>query len=382
MKSKWKFLLPFLGILTCICSCGETSNTSDSIVSPSFDSSSLAPSSSENTSMSSSSKKETLDDFTSTTKTRVFEVQGYHNLYEDINFKNGFVLTKTSTKAEGGPYHKEYLKYYEETQDETPTWSIAQWGSRYDMYDDYLMTRSEDGFSYGYSSKGGKWSNGSFISAKRAGFQTRTGAITLECNAETEYDRPRQKGEDWPALLLGQSFDHHLIQVASLESLVMEAQFEIVKFEDKMNGEAQSNLHAAQLVWYITLQNRNKGSKDYGKYVWLGVPLWDNRNAGKVTDLFAQVDAGTSALMYNSSTRYYYSRYDGKMPEAHQTATATFEVMQVASSAYHLALQRGFFTTTQFEDLYIGGTNFGFEVPGTYNIGVRIDDIGVYYKEL
>ena len=387
-KSFFQFSL-LISVLLCACA-GESQNSSITTIestsnissSKSESTSSLVPSNTTSSFLtSSSSQKETLDDFLTTEKCTSFMDRGYLPLYKDINFKNGFILSKTSTKAEGGPHYKEYLKYYEETKEIIPTWTLAQWGTRHDLYNNYALTRSKDGFTYSYSCLGGKSSNGMFISAKRLQLNSKTGEIDLELNAETEYDAPRKKGEDWPCILLSQTFQNNLIHIASSRSIVMEAEFEITKFEDKMGASAVQNLHAAQFVWYITLQNRNKQSKDYGRYIWLGVPLWDNRNAGKETELFAQVDEGTSAMMYNSSTRAYYDQSNNsKMPLAHQKAKATFEVMKVARVAYDYAISHGFLGSTEFEELYIGGTNFGFEVPGTYNIGVHIDNIGVYYK--
>ena len=382
MKKQYFQISIFVALLLCSCAKrienASTLKESTPDLNSSFqsESSSFTPSSS-----FISSKQETLDDFKTTEKCLYFMNQGYLPLYKDINFKNGFILSKTSTSAEGGPHYEEYLKYYEETKDIKPTWTLAQWGSRHDLYQNYAFTRSEEGFIYSYSCLGGNKNNGMFISAKRLRFNTKTGEIDLELNAETEYDEPRKRGENWPALLLSQNFGNNLIQISSSRSIIMEAEFEVTKFEDKMGNAAQVNLHAAQVVWYITLQNRNKKSKDYGSYIWLGVPLWDNRKSGKETELFAQVDDGTSSLMYNSSSRAYYDKTnEGKMPVVGQKAKATFEVMKVARTAYDYAIAHGYLGSTEFKDLYIGGTNFGFEVPGTYNIGVHFDNIGVYYK--
>lgn len=375
MKKQYFQISIFVALLLCSCAKrienASTSKESTPDLNSSFQSESFSftPSSS-----FISSKQETLDDFKTTEKCLYFMNQGYLPLYKDINFKNGFILSKTSTSAEGGPHYEEYLKYYEETKDIKPTWTVAQWGSRHDLYQNYAFTRSEEGFIYSYSCLGGNNNNGMFISAKRLRFNTKTGEIDLELNAETEYDEPRKRGEDWPALLLSQNFNQNLIQISSSRSIIMEAEFEVTKFEDKMGN-------AAQVVWYITLQNRNKQSKDYGSYIWLGVPLWDNRKSGKETELFAQVDEGTSSLMYNSSSRAYYDKTnEGKMPVVGQKAKATFEVMKVARTAYDFAITHGYLGSTEFEDLYIGGTNFGFEIPGTYNLGVHFDNIGVYYK--
>lgn len=363
----------FVGLL--LCSCGKKPQGSST---SKEDTSLTTPSSF--TSVE-TSKKETINDFSGTKASRSFASQGYSTLYKDINFKNGFILSKTSTSAEGGPRYEEYLKYYEETKNYQPFWSLAQWGSRHDLYHNYELTHSDDGFTYGYTALSGKTLGDTFIPAKSVQFNSKTGEIDLELNAETEYDEPRKKGERWPHLLLGQDFSDNLVHISSARSIIMEAEFEVTKFEDKILSLADPSLHAAQLVWYITIQNRNMSSPNYGSYVWLGVPLWDNRKAGKETELFAQLDTGTSSLMYNSSTHEYYNQSnDSKMPLIHQKAKATFEVTKAARLAYDYAIAHGYLGSTEFKDLYIGSTNFGFEVSGMYNIAVHFDSIGVYYK--
>lgn len=56
--------------------------------------------------------------------------------------------------------------------------------------------------------------------------------------------------------------------------------------------------------------------------------------------------------------------------------------MDIVRQAYDLAIERGYLGEKKFEDLSIGGMNFGFEVPGTYNIGVEFESIGVFMKAL
>jgi len=340
----------------------------------------IFPSNTTSSSTDSKNHQSILDDYVTTEKIESFRQRGYNSLFSDTNFKDGFRITKTSTNAEGGPYHDEYFHYYEETQFNIPSWILCQWGSQYDIYQNYNLETSADGLEYTLCSKGGKMIDNQFVPAKRASFNTKTGSTYLECNAETEYDTPRKNGEPWVHVLLEQKFKSPLVHVLELESLVMEATFEIQKFEDKMGDAFNPGLHAAQVVWYITIQNRNQESADYGKYIWFGVSLWDNRSSGKKTKLYAQIDGGTESFVYNPPSTYYYLSNDGKLPVVNQKVTATMEVMQVVREAYDLAIQRGFLGTTQYEDLYVGGMNFGFEVPGTYNIGVMFDDIGVYYK--
>ena len=208
------------------------------------------------------------------------------------------------------------------------------------------------------------------------------GSIYMELNAETEYDRPRQDGESWPHTLLSQEFGPDLVHVSELEDLVMNMSYEITKFEDCMGATANSNKHCAQLVWYITLQNRVQGHKDYGKYVWFGITLWDNRISGAAFGGYAAEDAGkedaTHAFIYQPASSLVHP--NGKCPVVGQYRTVDFHLMDAAKAAFNTAKERGYLGDTAWEDLYIGGMNFGFEVTGTYNVAVQIDSVGVYYK--
>ena len=206
----------------------------------------------------------------------------------------------------------------------------------------------------------------------------------MELNAQVEYDRPRQDGESWPHTLLSQDFgpDGSLVHVSELEDIVMNMSYEITKFEDCMGKSADTNKHCAQLVWYITLQNRTPGHKDYGKYVWFGITLWDNRLSGASYGGYAAEDAGkedaTHAFIYQPSSALVQP--NGKCPVVNEYRTVDFHLLEVAKTAFNTAKDRGYLGDTTWEDLYIGGMNFGFEVTGTYNIAVQIDSVGVYYK--
>lgn len=357
-----------------------TSITSDTSVSSSVSISTNPSVSSSPNNSSSSTPIDSIYNYTTTTKYEYYKQKGYEKLYEDINFAKGFILTKTSTTAPGGMYHDQYLKHYQEFQEEEPDWILAQWGSKYDMYKALIEENSDDGFSFSYTSRGGKTLEEAKIPAKKVAFNSKTGAVYLECNAESEYDEPRKPGEEWPSLLLGQRFENRLINVNTCKSIVMEAQYEVTKFEDKMNGSAIISTHAAQAVWYVTLSNRNRSSKEYGKYIWLGIRLWDNRDAGKETTLFSAIDGGTSSLMYNTKSSDYLKSNDGKIPNVNEKVVASIDIIETAHKAYEAAMSRGYFNVTQFSDLYLGGTNFGLEIPGTYNLGISIDDINVYYQ--
>lgn len=298
---------------------------------------------------------------------------GYQALFADPFLKNGVTVLKPDG-TEAGVISGTNAKG-------EAAWVFPQWGSKYDLFNYAERNYYKGGDAFAYISSG-KLIDGEIIPAKILTIDSTVGSIYMELNAETEYDRPRQDGESWPHTLLSQEFGPDLVHVSELEDLVMNMSYEITKFEDCMGATANSNKHCAQLVWYITLQNRVQGHKDYGKYVWFGITLWDNRISGAAFGGYAAEDAGkedaTHAFIYQPASSLVHP--NGKCPVVGQYRTVDFHLMDAAKAAFNTAKERGYLGDTAWEDLYIGGMNFGFEVTGTYNVAVQIDSVGVYYK--
>ena len=301
--------------------------------------------------------------------------EGYEALFADPFLKNGVSVLKPDGSVAGT------ISGVNATDE--VAWVFPQWGSKYDIYDYYKRNFFNGGNAFTYVS-GGQKINGVEVPAKILTVDSTVGSIYMELNAQVEYDRPRQDGESWPHTLLSQNFgsDSELIHVSELEDLVMNMSYEITKFEDCMGSTADTNKHCAQLVWYITLQNRVPGHKDYGKYVWFGITLWDNRLSGAFFGGYAAEDAGkedaTHAFIYQPASSLVHP--NGKCPVVNEYRTVDFHLLDAAKTAFNTAKERGYLGDTEWEDLYIGGMNFGFEVTGTYNVAVQIDSVGVYYK--
>lgn len=294
-----------------------------------------------------------------------------HNYLKDTLFTDGFRLSKLD---EGAPdYHTKPL--VTENSGVAPAWTIAQWSSKYDLMEGTRASRfGEYTFTYDKTTP----------AAKSVSVNTKTGDITITLNAEVEYENDRVENQPWPCVLMEQSwYGDELIRIADMQSLTMRMDYKVTKLEDKMHGAVNAGLHCAQAVWYVTLQNRNYDSPDYGKYIWFGILLYDNRLAGTVNDLFAAEDGGkeenTGAFIYQPSSSEWSET--GLVPDIKQATEVRFDLLKAARSAYDLAIERNYLGSTKFDDLYIGATNFGFEVTGTYNVSADFSNLGIIWEE-
>ena len=139
------------------------------------------------------------------------------------------------------------------------------------------------------------------------------------------------------------------------------------------------NLHCAQFVWYISLQNRTEGHADYGKYMWFGMILFDNRFPGETYERTNKTADNSDQFIYQPGTADWSPT--GKMPAIGERMIIDFNILDVAKIAYNEATKWGrwnqVFSSTTWEDLYVGTMNFGIELPGTYDISIEIEDVGV-----
>ena len=66
--------------------------------------------------------------------------------------------------------------------------------------------------------------------------------------------------------------------------------------------------------------------------------------------------------------------------EIGKTMRVDYDVLPVIKKAFALAQQRKYLIHSSWEELYIGASNIGWEVPGTYNTAVQINSFNVKYR--
>ncbi len=256
----------------------------------------------------------------------------------------------------------------------TPSWLVGQWDSVGDLG---TSDPAINNGVYTYAD-----------AAKTLSINTNTGAVNMQIKGSVEYadgDRS-QVTTPWPHLLLQQDYyGDQLINLSQMSSLKMQMTYKVTHCDDKMQGKVDAdNLHCAQVVWYITLQNRTENHAEYGEYMWFGMILYDNREEGSNFTLTYKVDddstANTGKMICQPASKDWSST--GKMAKVGETINVDFDILTIAKEAFNKAKKTyGLFSKSSWEDMYIGSMNFGIELPGTYDIGVEIDNVGLMYTK-
>ena len=120
-----------------------------------------------------------------------------------------------------------------------------------------------------------------------------------------------------------------------------------------------ANIHAAQFLIYFTVQNLNRSSSGFGKIIWLGVPVYDDRYP--MPAKYVAHDDGTSTLIYTIAYRDAAAKsvQDGEWVAFH------VDLLPYAIEALQEAWDRGYLPESHdVADYKIGGMNMGWEVPG------------------
>ena len=271
----------------------------------------------------------------------------------DGKFAQGFVLTGATHDA---PVRVETFGQV----DGTPVWRMPQWNSKGLLdrvqVDDATVHLADD--------------------YKSVTLDRKTGAINLTVHASKEYATPRTSpSQPWVHLLLEQSPFKQPVKVADAAAIWVEVEFELT--ENTAHGPQNPGLHAAQLSWFLYLKNTNRQSKGFRDFLWFGVSMFDSRY-DFVPDYAAQDFAmPNGSFIYTLGSKRYFD----KPVEIGERRTIRRDILNDIREAIETAQKRNFITNTTIDDVVLDGTNIGWEVPGTYDVGVTLHKLSVTVVE-
>ena len=206
-------------------------------------------------------------------------------------------------------------------------------------------------------------------------------AVIAGMNALREYGGvPRALGEPWPHFYLDQRIsnpDGHLGEGSPSIADIVRLDFttSVRLLYDHRNAKAgyDQTLHAAQFVFFLTIQNLNHKSPGYGDYFWFGINLYDDRRP--VTQFFAMRDPswakkkGTDKLIYDVGVRPFTDQIvgGGKWVEVRG------DLLPHILAGLNETWKRGFLADSKDPKNYrIGSTYLGWEIPGLNDAAMAV----------
>ncbi len=279
---------------------------------------------------------------------------------QDPQFRHGVYLEE--------PKPGKHVRYGELRMDadKQPAWALLQWSSRFPLNPEASL-----------QSRGGTLTCSNVAKTIILSRRNQHGDVVLAANSGKEYADPgRKAGEPWVHLLVEQHFEPPQ-PLSNLEFARLHVEARLLKSEPTPGHNYDPDTHAAQFLIYFTLQNRNPRSAGYSDLLWFGIPVYDNRE--RYPKECKHLDfGGTAKYIFspNGKTFTTQSAHDGEW------ITIDKDLSPLMREALEMAWERGFLKDSKtLSDYYIGGMNIGWELPGSFDVGVQVRDLSLKVKE-
>lgn len=288
-------------------------------------------------------------------------------LIQDRDFQQGFFIRDTIA-----PYS--YLgPIIGDSSLAPPVWNTAEWASKSSLRSIPRTTVGTGFYKWADNNKDFR-----FGPVGAEPYQLYFGV-----NSQNEYSNIyRLPAQAWPHLFVEQRlcapYDFPgqgpgCPPLSDLDSLVFKIDAKLLYNQTIMTSGYDPNYHAAQFLVYFYVQNTNVASSGYGKYVWLGVPLYDDR----YLTLPGQVsyDIATATLINSIPSADFAS---GSLHTGNWVH-AQLDLLPYALAALDTAWANGFLNqSTDIADYKISGIVIGWELPGMNICTVGIKGVSLF----
>lgn len=316
------------------------------------------------------------------------------SILNDKKFKNGF-----NVRGLGEPIYPQHADEEKNGADDkfgnvtafqygksgldSPLWTLSQWSTRYSFAnEDYTDFSQVDTGVYSYKNK-----------SKSLKVDTNTGEFDLGLKASECYVYgDRGSGQEWPHLLIERNITNQVspspfTKISDKEKIVASVTTRLNSFDDKMTVTANPGVHAAQLVYYLFISNRNPDTKTFDDMIWLGIMIFDNRHEFVPQADF--IDSGskgsaTEKYIYNLPTDAFLSKDNnfwqyGKIADGKDSkwVTTSVDVLPYIKTALERAQAADCMVSSSYENLYVSGMYIGYELPGTYDIDMSFKNLDI-----
>lgn len=276
-----------------------------------------------------------------------------HELIRDPDFRRGF----TVLQPEPGK-RVLYGVVHGHANASAPVWDLDQWSSKHRLAISAPEQLSDGSLRYSSVAK--------TITLGTAGAER--GELGLAVRASAEYGaRARKSGEPWVHLLVEQNIANPPT-LAELSAARLHVEARLNASEKRSTPDYSPGLHAAQFQIFFSVQNLNRQSPGYGKYLWFGIPIYDDRHRIAPAHQ-AQDTGGTSMFIYTPAGDVFSAR------SAHEREWITIDkdLLPLMREGLEYAWSRNFLKESQsLADYRIAGMNMGWEVPGILDVDLQI----------
>lgn len=357
MKSKYAILLT---ALLSMGACGApTGSPSTSIETPS--------SSSEVTSESSSTVEESSSSSKELTPQEKYKLRTEYSHLPDPYFKNGFRLMSPESPTaflEGtldynGAAEKDH---YNPDADSTAYWTACQWWTPFNFITS----------DYSYVEGVHRYQNESRLME----VNTEKGSLKMALNSGTEYEKlyggkmPTDKS--WSHFLIQQSFPADLhIPVCEYDDVRVRFDITIEKANYVGKEPIKYAHECAQLLFYFSMSDGN------GNAMWFGVPIFDTRydNIAEYHAMDVGFAGATNKLIHSIPSKGHM----GVGPvEMNKKYSIDLNVREEIQNAYVRAVTEGIFNeNANWANLKVNYMNFGWELPGEYDVSCVLENLDI-----
>lgn len=193
----------------------------------------------------------------------------------------------------------------------------------------------------------------------------------------------RQPGDPWPHIYLSQRISNpggHLLPdgpaISEIEKIDFSISVRLLHDRKNMGDGYKRPTHAAQFIFFFTIQNLNRASKGFGDYFWFGIVLYDDRES--VTAPHAMRDKGspkkkgTDKLIYNIGVKPFTS----EVVAAGEWVDIRGDLLPHILAGLREAWKQGYLPASQsLDDYRIGSLVLGWEVPGLNDVAIAVKNL-------
>lgn len=245
----------------------------------------------------------------------------------------------------------------------TPQWKLAQWYST-ESIKNAKPVKSNNKISYSNQYK--------TVSLTKNSNNSTT--LTLVCDGRAEYGGEAPTSDFYGWVHLGtEQYIRESPMLADLSSLRLKMNTKMDYIEQK--SDADKNKYTTQYNVCMIIKNTNEKSKDYNKYIWVQVGLYDTRY--DYPPEYCGVDVGVA----ESSGEFIYtmdSKNILKEPFANgNNVSIDYDWLPIFKKALNTVQAKGGMPNTKWEDMELLTFSFGYEVFRGEKYSVSTSDLSL-----